>query len=115
MIRNLLVAERKMRRTDWVRRLDDPDEPLFTIAVVADLLGVDQQLVRRLEGGGLASASRSIGNQRRYSRRDIERLAYALELVDQGVSRPAVVRILVLEARVAELEATVAPRPRRPG
>jgi DNA-binding transcriptional MerR regulator len=108
----LSVAERKPRRRDWARRLDDPDEPLYTIAVVSDLLDVDQQVVRRLEGEGLMSTARSEGNQRRYSRRDVERLARALDLVEQGMTRPAVVRILILEARVAELEADRAPRPR---
>ena len=39
----------------------------------------------------------------------------ALDLVEQGMTRTAVVRILVLEARVAELEADVAQRPRPPG
>ena len=52
MIGNLSVADRRPRRRDWARRLDDPDEPLYTIAVVAELLDVDQQIVRRLEGEG---------------------------------------------------------------
>jgi DNA-binding transcriptional MerR regulator len=111
----LTVPERRTRRRDWARRLDDPDEPLYTIAVVAELLDVDQQIVRRLEGEGLMSTARSEGNQRRYSRRDVERLARALDLVEQGMTRTAVVRILVLEARVAELEAGVAQRPRPRG
>jgi MerR family transcriptional regulator/heat shock protein HspR len=116
VVGNLLVVERKPRRRDWAERLDDPDEPLYTIAVVAELLEVDQQIVRRLEGEGLMSTARSEGNQRRYSRRDVERLARALDLVEQGMTRTAVVRILVLEARVAELEATVVRRQRpRPG
>ena len=111
----MLVPDKKLRRTDWAARLEDPTEPLYTIAVVADLLDVDQQIVRRLEGGGIGTAARSGGNQRRYSRRDVERLAYALDLIEQGMTRLAVVRILVLEARVAELEATVAQRPRPQG
>jgi MerR family transcriptional regulator, heat shock protein HspR len=112
----LTVPERRPRRRDWSERIDDPDEPLYTIAVVAELLDVDQQIVRRLEGEGLMSTARSDGNQRRFSRRDVERLARALDLVEQGMTRVAVVRILVLEARVAELEATViAQRPRPPG
>jgi hypothetical protein len=118
VVGNLVVADKRTRRRDWAARLDDPDEPLYTIAVVADLLDVDQQIVRRLEGQGLMSTARSEGNQRRYSRRDLERLARALDLVEQGMTRTSVVRILVLEARVAELEATVVaqrPRPRDRG
>ncbi len=106
------MPERRTRRGDWRARLDDADEPLYTIAVVADLLDVDQQIVRRLEGQDLMSTARSEGNQRRYSRRDVERLARALDLVEQGMTRTAGVRILVLEARVAELESDLAQRPR---
>jgi DNA-binding transcriptional MerR regulator len=111
------MPERRSRRRDWAARLDDPEEPLYTIAVVADLLDVDQQVVRRLEGQGLMSTARSEGNQRRYSRDDVERLARALDLVEQGMTRTAVVRILVLEARVAQLETDLAqhPRPRDRG
>ena len=33
--------------TPWRERIDDPTEPLYTIAVAADLLGVDTQTLRR--------------------------------------------------------------------
>lgn len=35
----------------WRTRLDDPAEPLFTMAVVCELLATDSQTVRRLEPG----------------------------------------------------------------
>ncbi len=89
---------------EWERRLDDPAEPLFTMAVVADLLGMDQQSLRRLEVG-LLSAARSAGNHRRYSRDDIALLAYAARLADEGLPKPAIARVISLEQQVARLAA----------
>jgi MerR family transcriptional regulator/heat shock protein HspR len=88
---------------DWQRRLDDPTAPLFTMAVVADVLGVDQQTIRRLDVEGIMTTARPSGNQRRYSRDDVAVIAYALKLQQQGVSRPGIVRILELERDVARL------------
>ena len=91
-------------RPSWEQRLADPGEPLFTMAVAADLLGLDQQTLRRLETGLLATA-RSGGNHRRYSRDDIALLAYAARLAGEGMSKPAIQRILTLEQQVARLAA----------
>ena len=68
----------------WAERLDDPDEPLFTLAVTADLLEIDTQALRRLEAAAGLTSDRPSGNQRRFSRRDIERLARATDLNRQG-------------------------------
>ena len=38
---------------DWHVRLDDPNEPLFTLAVVSELFGVDPQVIRRLDKAGV--------------------------------------------------------------
>lgn len=92
----------------WRRRLDDPRAPLYTIAVVAELLDVDPQVIRRFEAAGLFACARPSGNQRRYSRDDIEQLAAALELARQGHPRVSVVRIIELERRVV-----TRPAPRR--
>jgi len=89
----------------WEARLDDPTAPLYTIAVVADLLGVDQQVLRRLDVEGIVQSARPSGNQRRYSRDDIAVMAYALGLREEGMPRAAVVRILTLERDVARLAA----------
>lgn len=88
----------------WQQRLDDPAEPLFTMAVVAELLVLDQQSLRRLERGLLTTA-RSTGNHRRYSRDDIALLAYASRLQSEGVPRSAITRIISLEQQVARLAA----------
>lgn len=87
----------------WQERLDDPDEPLFTVGIVADLLGIDSQALRRL-GEAISHASvRPSGNQRRYSRRDIEHLAAALELSRKGHSAASINVIVELQYEVARL------------
>lgn len=91
----------------WRTRLDDPAEPLFTMAIVCELLATDAQTVRRLEHG-VVDTNRTDGNHRRYSRDDVVRLGDALELLRAGVPRAAIARVLTLQARVDVLEA-VAP------
>jgi MerR family transcriptional regulator, heat shock protein HspR len=90
-------------RASWSERLDDADEPLFTLAVTADLLSIDTQTLRRLESAAGLTSERPSGNQRRYSRNDIERLARATELNREGTPATAIGRILDLEQQVADL------------
>lgn len=97
--------ERRGRVPSWQERLDDPTAPLYTIGVVAELLGVDQQVVRRLDVDGIVQCARPSGNQRRYSRDDIAVLSYAISLQQQGVSKAGITRILALERDVARLAA----------
>ena len=84
----------------WHERLADPDEALFTSAVAADLLGVDVQTLRRLEAATGEASDRPSGNQRRYSRRDLERLDRAAQLRADGISGRAVEHILGLEQQL---------------
>ncbi|MDQ1466977.1 MAG: hypothetical protein QOH10_1392 [Actinomycetota bacterium] len=88
----------------WQERLNDPDEPLYTVGVAADLLGVDAQTIRRLQVAAVQTSARPSGNQRRYSRRDLEILAAAAELSRDGIAAPAIGRILELERRVRDNE-----------
>jgi DNA-binding transcriptional MerR regulator len=90
--------------TSWQQRLDDPAAPLFTMAVVADVLNVDQQVIRRLDIDGIMSTARPSGNQRRYSRDDVALIAYAITLQERGVSRQGIVHILALERDVERLK-----------
>ena len=87
----------------WRERLDDPDEPLYTLAVTADLLAIDTQALRRLEVSAGLTSERSAGNQRRYSRTDLETLGRAAELARAGTPGTAIGRILDLERQVADL------------
>ena len=83
----------------WRDRLDDPDEPLFTVAVAADLLGLDTQALRRLSATLDQAEARPSGNQRRYSRTDRERLAAAVDLAAQGHTGHSLSTILELTER----------------
>lgn len=84
----------------WEARLDDVDEPVYPIGVVADLLGVSVQVVRRYDDVEVVEPERSDSGQRRYSRRDIARLAHVLELADEGISVAGIRRILALERQL---------------
>lgn len=85
---------------DWESILDDPAEPLYTVGVVADLVGVDPQVVRGYDQRGLIEPGRSTSGQRRYSRRDIRRLSRAMRLADEGIPRAGIERILDLEDEI---------------
>ena len=50
------------------------DEPLFVISVAARMAGVHAQTLRYYERSGLIAPSRSEGNRRYYSERDLERI-----------------------------------------
>ena len=82
---------------DWERRLNDREEPVYPIGVVADLLNVSVQVVRRYDDESMVEPDRSDGGQRRYSRSDIARLAHILQLADEGISSAGIKRILQLE------------------
>ena len=86
---------------DWQEMLDDPAHALFTVGVVADLLGIDVQIVRRYDTEGLITPQRSTGRQRRYSRDDIARLARAVLLAGEGIPMIGIRRIIELEDKLA--------------
>lgn len=85
----------------WIERIEDPDEPLFTVAVATDLLGTDPQTLRRLESAISMCGDRSSGNQRRYSRRDLETLYSACSLNAQGFSPAVTAKILQAQIQVS--------------
>lgn len=89
---------------DWQQRLEDADAPVYPIGVVAELLDVSVQVVRRYDDAAYVEPERSSGGQRRYSRRDIARLAHILDLAAEGVSPPGIKRILALEDQLARRE-----------
>lgn len=91
-------------RERWEDTLDDPDEPLYTVGVVADLMGVDPQVVRGYDKRGLVEPDRSDAGHRRYSRSDIRRLSRAMELADEGIPSPGIERILALEDELRRRE-----------
>jgi MerR family transcriptional regulator, heat shock protein HspR len=84
--------------------LDDANRPLFTVGQVSEMLEVQQAFLRRLDEFAVVSPSRSPGGQRRYTRNEIVIVRYVVDLIDDGLTLPAVRRVLELEAQVRELE-----------
>lgn len=97
--------------TDWEERLDDWDEPVYPIGVVADLLNVSVQVIRRYDESDMVAPDRSDGGQRRYSRRDIAHLARILELSEEGISTAGIRRILVLEKELEAARGSASDQP----
>ena len=88
--------------------IDDADAALYTIGQVAGMLGVQPAFLRRLDAHGIVVPARSAGGQRRYSRREIDRVAEVMDLVAEGVTLAGVRRVLSLRERVGALEEDLA-------
>lgn len=83
-----------------------PDEPRYVISVAAKLVDLHPQTLRNYESMGLIKPSRSEGNRRLYSDRDIERLRKIVRLTNQlGVNLAGVEVILHLSERIEQMQA----------
>ena len=81
------------------------DEPVFIISVAARMLGVRTQTLRYYERLGLIEPSRTSGNQRVFSRRDIERVQRIRGLMDNlGVNLAGVEVVLRLLERLQKAD-----------
>jgi len=92
-----------------IREIFDHEEPVFIISVAARMLGVRTQTLRYYESLGLVEPARTRGNQRVYSRRDIERVQRIRTMMeDLGVNLAGVEVIINLLKRLeaAEVEMT---------
>lgn len=58
----------------------DPDKPVFSIGVAADLVGLNRATLRAYEKAGLLSLRRNGTAKRLYSLSDLERLRYLFYL-----------------------------------
>ena len=96
--------------TEHMLPVDDPDHPLYTMAQVTEALGVTAPVLRRWEREGLVRPERTAGGQRRYSRREIERLQHVAQLAGEGMTPSGIRRVLDLEQRIDELEDRLASR-----
>ena len=84
------------------------DEPVFIISVAARMLGVRTQTLRYYESLGLVEPTRTRGNQRVYSRRDVERVQHIRDLMDDlGVNLAGVEVILKLLNRLQDTESEI--------
>ena len=85
------------------------NEPVFIISVAARMLGVQTQTLRYYERLGLIEPARTGGNQRVFSRADIERVRRIRGFMeDLGVNLAGVEVVLRLLDRLNEAEAEVA-------
>jgi MerR family transcriptional regulator/heat shock protein HspR len=93
---------------DLEAALADRQAPRYSVGQAAELLGVRPWFLRRLDTLGVVRASRSGGDQRRYSRSQLEQVADAKTMMEQGISTEGVRRVMALQAQVERLEAELA-------
>ena len=82
---------------------DDEHAAVFTVGQVADMLQVRQAFLRRIDEHQVVSPQRSAGGQRRYSRSEIGRIQQVTAMMDQGMTLPAIRRIIELQCELAAI------------
>ena len=83
----------------------DNDEPRYVISIAARILGIQSHTLRYYERIGIIEPSRSRGNTRLYSERDIAQLRRVKTLMDDlGVNSAGVEVILRMSQRMTELQ-----------
>ncbi len=81
------------------------DEPKYLISVVTQMVALHPQTVRHYEDAGLIAPSRSKGNIRLYSQRDVERLQKINRLTrDLGINLAGVEVVLHMTERIQSLQ-----------
>jgi len=86
----------------------DNDEPRYVISIAARILGIQSHTLRYYERIGIIEPSRSPGNIRLYSERDIAQLRRAKTLMDDlGINSAGVEVILRMSRRMTELQRRV--------
>ena len=81
---------------------DDENVPLFTVGQVAEMLSLKQAFLRRCDQLRVVSPQRSTGGQRRYTRVEIRIIQQVATMADEGMTMPAIRRIIELEQQLAE-------------
>ena len=80
-------------------------EPRYVISIAARMVGVQTYTLRYYEKVGIVGPSRSLGNIRLYSERDIAQLRRVKTLMDDlGVNLAGVEVILRMAQRMSELQ-----------
>jgi len=82
---------------------DEEDVPLFTVGQVADMLQLKQAFLRRVDQLQVVSPQRSNGGQRRYTRIEIRIIQQVASMADEGMTMPAIRRIIELERQLADV------------
>ncbi len=86
---------------------DSASMPKYTIGVVARLIGLPPQVLRRYEETGLLEPARQSGKNRLYSDQDIAILREIVELSDQGVNAIGIRYIIQIHEHVRNLQQEV--------
>lgn len=87
--------------TDGTRK----DEPLYTVSVAAQLVGMHAQTLRQYDKLGLVSPRRTPGRGRRYSANDVQKLREVQRLSqDEGINLAGVQLAMKLGQEIADLE-----------
>ena len=82
---------------------EDENVPLFTVGQVAEMLAVKQAFLRRVDELAVVSPQRSAGGQRRYTRVEIRVIRQVATMADEGMTMPAIRRIIELEQQLADV------------
>jgi len=77
--------------------IHSPEEPVYTIGVMARLVGVSPQTLRAWEREDLISPHRTTTNNRLYSENDFHQLTRIRDLAGQGIN-PAGIRVILAGA-----------------
>ncbi|TDX52712.1 MerR family transcriptional regulator [Orenia marismortui] len=70
------------------------DTPAYTIGVVADMTDLTARQIRYYEKAELINPVRTKGNQRLYSKNDVERLVEIKELLNKGLNAIGIKKVL---------------------
>ena len=84
---------------------EDENIPLFTVGQVAEMLAVKQAFLRRIDELQVVSPQRSAGRQRRYTRIEVRIIQQVASMAGEGMTLPAIRRIIELERRLAQVTA----------
>ena len=80
-------------------------EPRYVISVAAKILGIQTHTLRYYERIGIVEPSRSRGNIRLYSERDLEQLRHVKALIEElGVNLAGAEVIIRMARQIAELQ-----------
>ena len=82
---------------------EDETVPLYTVGQVAQMLAVKQAFLRRVDELQVVSPQRSAGGQRRYTRIEVRIIRQVATMADEGMTMPAIRRIIELEQQLAQV------------
>ena len=82
---------------------EDENIPLYTVGQVAQMLAVKQAFLRRVDELRVVSPQRSAGGQRRYTLVEIRIIRQVASMAGEGITIPAIRRIMELEQQLAAL------------